>query len=642
MQPWTDTRRLLRMAVVLLISFGVCSYYLWLVRVGNGNFHWHGDQDGYYDLQGRAFASGQLHLPIDPPSEMLQLRDPWDPVQNHRYRLHDAVLFNGRYYLYHGVGPAVVLFTPWRLITGSDMPQHFGLFLLIFGAYLFNVGTLLRLLTSAHATPNPVLLAIMLIALAAGHSVVFLTGRVAVYEIAIAGGYCFLAGAFFFLAQASAKNWSKTMLALSGLFFGLAIAGRPHFGLAVCVTGIVFGVAVLRTTRSKRLVGTELVTEPLSSALPRRTGVMCFVAAFLVIASAIAWHNWARFGKPFEFGHKYQLTYAVSHRQVRLSTHNAVVGAYFTLLCPPDVSAVFPWFRLKLQNPYGHDNYDWPPGYFIEPCGGMLFFAPLALFSFAVPRRLPPGVRTIVLSVVFTAIAIYGLLTSTNLMSQRFQVDFLPWLLIVALFNAGVYLARARLLSSIFGICMLTLVIAWGFVANFALGITGPYDEMLNLRPVSYLRIARWFTYDPNYLPLLNPEVAVDLRAQFGSYGPGLSEPLVMMGHFAHRYFLVVEHEKDKLRLVGQSAAHGRRSYEIAHPRDRAVTISLRYNPLAGVMTLSLDGEPVIWHEIRTLVTARSQLSIGENKSEPFFSYPTFTGKLEILRAEVRPSAHGL
>ena len=617
------------------MTFGVCSYYLWAVRAGNGDFLWHGDQNGYYNLQGRAFASGQLHLPVDPPPEMLRLQDPFDPAQNAPYRLHDAVLFEGRYYLSHGAGPALLVFAPWRLLTGRDMPQHFGLFLLIFSGYLFCAGTLLRLLTLASASPHPLLLAIMLIALGAGHSVVFLTSRVAVYEIAIAGGYCFLAGAFFFLTEASARSWSRSVLVLSGLFFGLAIAGRPHLGLAACVTMAAFILTIsLERARMLRIWKAQGNSPPEGSAQPTPPGAVWFLAAFLVVAIAIAWHNWARFGNPLEFGHRYQLVEAVNHRQVRLSAHNAATGAYFMLLCPPHITAVFPWLRLVLRNPHGRHDYPWPPGYFIEPCGGVLFFSPLALFGFALPRRLPKSVRTVVLFILFSAIAIYTFLTSTNLMSERFQVDFLPWLIIAALFNAGVHLSRAQGLWRNSGLFVLTLTVAWSFAANFALAITGPYDGMLEARPVNYLRIARWFTLEKRHLPLLNPEVTIDLRAQFGSYGPGLREPLVMMGHFAHRYSLVVDHDKNKLRFVSHAGA-GEQTYEIAHPRARSIALSLRYEPAAGVMSLGVDGETVLRHEIKTLVTAPSQVVIGENKSEPFFSYHKFTGTLEVLRSEV-------
>ena len=80
---------------------------------------------------------GQFHLPIAPSRELIALSDPWNHVQNDAYRMHDLVLFNDRYYLYHGAGPAVLLFGPWRLITGRDFPEAAAVALFCFAGFLF-------------------------------------------------------------------------------------------------------------------------------------------------------------------------------------------------------------------------------------------------------------------------------------------------------------------------------------------------------------------------------------------------------------------------------------------------------------------------------------------------------------------------
>src|SRR6185369_9400820 len=107
-------RRLVRAGAALIVGLT----YLWFLQCAGARFYWTYDLDDYYSLLGRAFAKGQLHLPRQPPPELLALADPWDPAQNERFGMHDAVLFNKRYYLYHGAAPALMLFTPWRLVTG--------------------------------------------------------------------------------------------------------------------------------------------------------------------------------------------------------------------------------------------------------------------------------------------------------------------------------------------------------------------------------------------------------------------------------------------------------------------------------------------------------------------------------------------
>ncbi len=40
--------------------------------------------------------------------------------------MHDVSYYQGHYYLYFGVTPVVVLFLPYAVVTGHDLPQHLG------------------------------------------------------------------------------------------------------------------------------------------------------------------------------------------------------------------------------------------------------------------------------------------------------------------------------------------------------------------------------------------------------------------------------------------------------------------------------------------------------------------------------------
>src|SRR3979411_198352 len=94
--------------VLAVVPFAIGCYYLWAVRAAGNPFYWHYDLGGYYNYLGRAFAQGQLHLPIAPSVALLALPNPWDPAVPESYRIQDMALFNRRYYLYHGAGPAVI------------------------------------------------------------------------------------------------------------------------------------------------------------------------------------------------------------------------------------------------------------------------------------------------------------------------------------------------------------------------------------------------------------------------------------------------------------------------------------------------------------------------------------------------------
>jgi hypothetical protein len=71
---------------------------------------WH-----HYEYLAEGFLRGHTYLPVEPDPRLLQLSDPYDPVANRPYRLWDASLYHGRYYLYYGPAPAITLMLPWRL-----------------------------------------------------------------------------------------------------------------------------------------------------------------------------------------------------------------------------------------------------------------------------------------------------------------------------------------------------------------------------------------------------------------------------------------------------------------------------------------------------------------------------------------------
>ena len=71
----------------------------------------------YYQLLTEALLSGRTYLGLEPDPRMKTLPDPWAGAQGIP-RAHDATYYNGRYYLYFGVGPVLLLSAPWHLLTG--------------------------------------------------------------------------------------------------------------------------------------------------------------------------------------------------------------------------------------------------------------------------------------------------------------------------------------------------------------------------------------------------------------------------------------------------------------------------------------------------------------------------------------------
>ncbi|MES1257236.1 MAG: hypothetical protein ABUS51_02355, partial [Acidobacteriota bacterium] len=514
----------------LIVTPFVAAFYFWLFGTAFDRFVWSDHLDGYYDLLARGFVSGHLYLPAEPRPELLALPDPWDATANKPYRLLDAVLYHNRYYLYHGAAPALFLFVPWRLLTRHDLPEGMAVFLFCLGGYLFLSALLLNLFP-ARAGPVPFgLFLLSCLALGFASCVPFLLQRTMVYEVAIASGYfCLSAGFFFLFRTLSDAGKSVVPAALCGLFFGLAVGCRPHLGLAIVPA---FVVILLRPGKPRSLF-----------AVPTRKDLLTFLLPIAACALAIGSYNYARFDNPLEIGLRYQLGDPV-YQNIHLSAENILPGLYYMLACAPDLDPVFPFFRLAKRPPLNSVHWSLPNRYFLEPTTGALYLYPLALLALATPlfigifrdRRPSPA--------VLAAIYIYSVgcilfIAATGLSSQRFEVDFLPYLVLVSCALIPEQLPRLQSRGRVFWSAALAALMIYSVTINVLLAIQGPYDQWLHNKSADYIRTAKWFSPVERFRPVLNPWVHVKAYFEFPEHcPPGPFHPLIGAGKFGSRYML--------------------------------------------------------------------------------------------------------
>jgi hypothetical protein len=591
-----------RRAVFLASAVLAGAYYFWGARATGHPFLWGYDLGGYYNYLARGFARGHLSVDIEPSPKLLALPDPYAADVDDSLRVDDLALYHGRYYLYHGVAPGVLLFTPWRLATGHDMPENFALPLFCLAGFLFSAGTLLRVLSLSHIEPPPTLLAVLLLALAICQGVPYLLNRIWVYEIAIGCGYCCLSGAVFFLAHAIDSGRAPAWLAASGLMFGLSIACRPHLGLAAVIATVVLGVHWMR----------ERQTAPL----------IAFLAPTVAAGLAIATYNYLRFGNPFEFGMHYLMGNPMV-RRTELAGRWALSGLYYFLVCPPDFSPVFPWVHLAFRDPFH------PEGQFLEPTAGCLFLAPYLIgLLFA---KLVRGAAVVIVA----SAAILLFVAGTGFTTHRYQADFLPLAVLAALAGFAAAIARLggwkrRSLTAV-----LVVLVAAGSVTSLALGIAGPYDELLKDRPQSYARIAGWFSPLRQYRPLLNPPADISFTARVTPRHDGFREPLLAMGRRTYGEIILLEHHPGKLRLIAQSNTSAA-AQEIDDPGARPLHFRVTYRPDTRKLAVAIDGREVLTHDLQALFTAPAQVTPGENSIDPEVSAPRFTGSLENVAGGIQ------
>lgn len=537
----------------------VFSYYHWQVRAAGHDLIWGQDLPGYYNFLAQGLTQGHLYIPVDPVPQLLALPNPWDPKVDDSLKLFDAVLFNRRYYIYHGIGPAIMAFAPWRLINHHDLPENAGILGFAFAGWLFASGAFLGLLRLQERKPHPALVFIALLILAACQGVPFLLNRVWVYEVAIAGGYFCISAALCFLVRylnTAVSNW----LLPAGFFFGMAVACRPHLGL-------VGALALLLLLWKYRPVF-------LYAAVP-----------FALVCSAVCLYNYQRFNDPLEFGTRYLLGGA-NQTEVHWKLSNLARGFQYLLLEPPVVSPVFPWFHAAPR------PATVPIWYTLEPIIGALWLAPLLFLLPAAFRRTPA--RPVLLTLLASGSGLLLFLTGTGWSVQRYQVDFLPILVLVAMASAPLVIPA--------------LLIVPCLAVSLALGINGPYDEMLRNRPDRYVKIARWFSPSANLRPQFNPPLKAEFT-RLATRPEGTTEILLAAGPKAAPYELRFMQALGKPTLVSEFGLFGasKATAELA-PAAGTRHLEVRYNPADMTLTVTENGAPVLRHKFGPLVTAPAEI----------------------------------
>jgi hypothetical protein len=439
---------------------------------------------GYYGMLADALRHGDLALRIKPPQGLLDLPNPYDPVDNAPFRhagLDDLSLRNGHLYAYWGPTAAIVLFAPLQLV-GIYVSQSLAVALFGFLGFVFSVA-IVRFLVRRFLPSTPRwAMAVACVALAFGNTVPFILRRPATHEVAITCGLCFgMLGIWLLLMGWYGPRPSRRKLLAAGVALGLALISRP----TLSVLGLIPLVLVVAAWRARTWPSGLTSTSVLAALFGPLAACGIFVMAY----------NAARFGSPLEFGQKFQLS--GGNPPDTLVPAFIPSGLFIYLLTPPRPTALFPF--LSLDSP----SLPWtpPPNYrAIEDTAGALVLAPMLWWVFLLPvlrRRTELEFRRLLWAMAGAAgiivLALSFILPGTT---QRYAADFMSLLTILALLVWMVFLSRTsrgtwrhRLVGG-GGV----LMVAWGSAAGLAMGLVGYENRLEDNHPALFHRLQDVFS----------------------------------------------------------------------------------------------------------------------------------------------------
>ena len=296
-----DTKNNIIILVVLIVTILVCTLPMKLSPYWNGQFL---DYHHQYELLAESFLNGHLYLDYnDIDEKLLAMDNPYDAKERKKLGISvhwDHAFYKGKYYVYFGVAPTILVFLPYRIIIGHALSTYHAtqLFttLFIIGLFLL-LYTIRKYFYKESKFSNYLLLSVAL-------SVLSILGCIThpeLYCTAISSGLCMAIWSIYFYIRAiygdNSLNKAIFLAAIGGLFGALTFACRPPIGLINIVE-----IPLLIIFFKKYGLNKKTIMKVLIVLIP-----------YIIIGASLMIYNYVRFDNVLEFGQSYQLTVADQH-----------------------------------------------------------------------------------------------------------------------------------------------------------------------------------------------------------------------------------------------------------------------------------------------------------------------------------------
>jgi hypothetical protein len=596
----------------VIVGILVGLFYLWsaLQPVNSWKISSRNPQ-GYYGIETAGFRAGHLYAAITPHPALMALADPYDPVANAPYRVHDMSLYKGHYYLYFGVTPVLILFWPVAAITGEYLSEPFAVALFCSGAVWVGMGLLLAI-RRRHFPLAPVwVLVAGWLCVAWATPLSLLVEAPQFYQVPISCAI-FLQALMIAAVYRALHSPSRALawMGVSGLLFGLCVGSRPNY----LGTFVVLLIPIIFRARS-------------TPADPKGRSPSMFralLATFLPVALCglgLLYFNWARFGSVSEFGMHFQLGGERFTALNAISLRYLIPHAFFYLFNSGHWGWYFPFFSPQTGQPYGLFHY--------------LPWAWLSVAAFLFPKKGSLGERrgrtAIVLALACAFLANLAFLSCFFGTTARYPGDFANAALILggvgalALGQRAARLERPRIvgaaLAGAAGISLLFGLVVYG-------GLLPGKDRFLGLARAANLPGFLWQEAHGDQFGGIRLELRLPERP------PSLAEPLVETGRQSdQRDWLQIDYlPKNRARIsffhAGTGAFPGR---DFGIPNDRKIVIEARFGSLQPPfghpvfsswsreeydnanrdLRISVNGEDVLRASIECYDSSPADLTIG-------------------------------
>jgi hypothetical protein len=487
-------------AMTIACNVLVGSIYVWFISLGTWS-HWR-ISSTYYDQLATAFLHGQLSLETDPSPAVLALPDPYDYAARKGMNVpSDFSLYNGKFYLYFGPAPALMLAAIRPVFPGLIGDQNVA-FAFTCAIFIFESLLVTRIWLRRFSDLPIWVLGISLLVLGLAGPWGLVLGAPRVHFAAVVGGQAFfLAGLFSAFLALDGARVANSGLLLAGIFWVGALATRATQLPAVAFMTVATIAGIVAKSRGQGVAISCVQT--LQEMLP-------LVAPLGLGAVGLCWYNWARFGSIFESGFAYQMAAANVGKLQLWSPLFVVQNIYAYFLNPPRLKAAFPFLSsLHTSKDSIIGFIPLPRTYVPEEMTGLVISAPFILlalmsvpllFRKAAPRALSHAEGQLPLAWVVTVLWGAFLFASAPILAffwatARYFADFVPTLFVLSVigfWQARQTLAQRPIGRALFGGLAIGLAVI-SIVLSTLLALSINSDAFRSLNPVLWRQLSNLF-----------------------------------------------------------------------------------------------------------------------------------------------------
>ena len=408
-----------------------------------------------------AIMDGHAYLGKKPPKWLADADNPYDYEYRHdksEYTgvsyLFDYAFHNGRYYSYDGILPVLVMFLPYRLVTGTNMTNAMAMD--VMGC----VGTVVSVFLGVAVMRRHRRDASVSECLVAGFAmwlctcILWLCFYPTVYhEVIIIGTTAAEAGIGLWIVAdgplprrnvdghtdgngdskdtneiVTARPMHPAPLAIGSLLVGATLLARPTLFLCALLAFPIFGHRFFRRHGDDR--------EFFGTSRHAVLNTLIVIVPILLCAGVALWWNYARFGNALDFGYKYNLT-GFDMVNKPFSKRRVAFGVLMYIFAPLRLTRAFPFFSAQWTYGWYQFLLERTPGVVQEPYyGGVIAFFPFLLCTLAIfgkgTRKAVRGRGVVSLVITCLAIAVVIMaFDSSTAITQRYLADF-AWLIGIA------------------------------------------------------------------------------------------------------------------------------------------------------------------------------------------------------------------